>query len=328
MLNLDRLRALHAVADRGSLMAAADALHVTNSAISQQLAKLEDEVGQPLLERNGRGVRLTDAAMVLVAHTARALSVLEQAEAEIDQQRTELVGRLSIAAFPTAMRGLAPAALNHIRVAHPKLDVVVHEQEPHESIPLLARGDLNLLIAQDWVNQPLALPDGLSRAPLMDDVADVALPAGHPLADQPAVTLEQLADQRWIVWQPGTVCHDWLMHTLRTQGYEPIIAHTAGEHATQLALVAAGLGAAVIPRLGRGRVPDGVRMVPVRPSLHRQIYALWRTQTSRPRAVQAAVAAFQISASPTETRAARPSSGQSSRTPGGRSAARTAPREK
>ncbi len=72
MLNLDRLRALHAVADRGSLMAAADALHVTNSAISQQLAKLEDEVGQPLLERNGRGVRLTDAAMRLRRHRASA----------------------------------------------------------------------------------------------------------------------------------------------------------------------------------------------------------------------------------------------------------------
>jgi len=328
MLNLDRLRALHAVADRGSLVAAAEALHVTNSAISQQLAKLEDEIGQPLLERNGRGVRLTDAAMVLVAHTVRALSVLEQAEAEIDLQRTELVGRLSIAAFPTAMRGLAPVAVNHIRAAHPKLDVVVHEQEPHESIPLLARGDLDLLIAQDWANQPLALPDGLSRAPLMDDVADVALPAGHRLAGQRAVALEALADQRWIVWQPGTVCHDWLMHTLRTQGYEPIVAHTAGEHATQLALVAAGLGAAVIPRLGRGRVPDGVRMVPVQPSLHRHIYALWRTETSRRRAVQAAVAAFQISASPAESRAARPSSRRSSRTAGGPSAARTAPREK
>jgi DNA-binding transcriptional LysR family regulator len=226
------------------------------------------------------------------------------------------------------MRGLAPAAVNHIRAAHPKLDVVVHEQEPHESIPLLAYGDLDLLIAQDWVNQPLALPNGLSRAPLMDDVADVALPAGHRLAGQQVIALEALADQRWIVWQPGTVCHDWLMHTLRTQGYEPIVAHTAGEHATQLALVAAGLGAAVIPRLGRGRVPDGVRMVPVQPSLHRHIYALWRTETSRRRAVKAAVAAFQITASPAESRAARPSSRRSSRTAGRRRAARAAPREK
>jgi molybdate transport repressor ModE-like protein len=292
MLNMERLRVLHAVADRGSVSAAAEALHVTDSAISQQLAKLEREIGQPLLERNGRGVRLTDAATVLVAHTSRVLSMLEQAEAELDAQRTAVIGRLTIAAFPTAARGVAPAALRQLRVEHPQLEVLLREQEPHESIPLLLRGDLDLLIAQDWANAPLALPGGLERVALVDDEADIALPADHPLATRESVALHELADAKWVTWQAGTICYDWLMYTLRTRGHEPTVSHTAAEHATQLALVAAGLGAAVIPRLGRDPVPAGVRMVAVQPTLRRHIYALWRTETSRRRTIRAAVDAF------------------------------------
>jgi DNA-binding transcriptional LysR family regulator len=296
MLNLERLRALHAVADRGSVNAAAQALHVTTSAISQQLTKLEAEIGLSLLERHGRGVRLTDAATMLVAHTSEVLSRLERAEAELDARRTGVGGHLTVAAFATAARGLAPHALRQLLVAHPQLDVVLREQEPHESIPQLMRGDLDLLIAQDWANAPLALPDGLGRAPIVDDVADVALPLDHPLSQREAVALEELAGDRWIAWQPGTICHDWLMHTLRSRGHEPKVSHTASEYATQLALVGAGLGCCVIPRLGRDSVPPGVCIVAVKPALRRHVYALWRTETSRRKAVAAAVAAFQSSA--------------------------------
>lgn len=297
MLNLERLRALHAVADRGSVNAAAEALHVTDSAISQQLAKLEREIGQPLLERNGRGVRLTDAATMLVSHTARVLSLLEQAEAELDAQRTAVVGRIAVAGFATAVRGLAPRALTILRTTHPELHVAVREQEPHDSIPALVRGDLDLIVAQDWSNAPFAPPEGLARASIMDDVADVALPMGHPLAARDAVALDELANEPWITWQTGTICHDWLMFTLRSRGHEPRVAHTAAEHATQLALVSAGHGAAIIPRLGRDPVPPDVRLVPVKPALQRHVYGLWRADASRRRAIRAAVDAFRQAAS-------------------------------
>lgn len=232
MLNLERLRALHAVADRGSVHAAARALHVTSSAISQQLAKLEEEVGQPLLERNGRGVRLTEAALLLADHTARALSVLTAAEAELDEQRTSVAGSLVVAAFPTAARGLAPRALKALAAAHPRLRVVLREQEPDVSVPLLVKGDLELLIAQDWADAPLAFPEGLSRATLLEDVADVALPASHKLAARSVVTLDELALDPWISWHPGTICYDGLLDALRSRGHEPFVSHTASEHAT------------------------------------------------------------------------------------------------
>jgi DNA-binding transcriptional LysR family regulator len=296
MLNLDRLRTLHAVATHGSLSAAADVLNVTTSAVSQQLAKLEEEVGERLLERRGRGVGLTDAATLLAKHASWALSVLTRAEAELDARRTSVAGQLTIAAFATAARGLAPTALRRLADAHPALQVAMHEIEPHESVPLLARGDVDLVVAQDWVNAPIALPEGLVKAPLLDDVADIALPRRHRLAGQKTIALADLAGEPWITWPAGSICHDWLLHTLRSHGREPQIRHTAVEYATQLALVAAGLGAAVLPRLGRGPVPAGVRIVGVKPALHRHVYAIWRADATRRTSIAAAVEALTAAA--------------------------------
>lgn len=294
MLNLDRLRALHAVSAHGSIIAAAETLNVTTSAVSQQLAKLEMETGQTLLERHGRGVRLTDAATALVLRTHRVLSLLEEAEAELEANDRAVAGQITIAAFATAARGLAPHALASLRKKYPQLAITFHEQEPGESIPKLVRRDVDLIIINDWENAPLALPDGLTKAPLFDDVADIALPPGHRLAKAKSVRLSDLAGEEWIAWQSGSICHDFLLHTLRTQGHEPKIAHTAGEYATQLALVAAGLGACVLPRLGRGPVPEGVRVVTSEPALRRHVYAAWRTHATRRTVIRAAVEEFQL----------------------------------
>jgi molybdate transport repressor ModE-like protein len=307
MLSFERLRILHAVATRGSVSAAAKALHVTDSAVSQQIAKLETELGQTLLERSGRGVRLTSPAAVLVEHTQRMLSLLESAEAEFDAQRENVFGQVAVAAFPTAARGLAPAALEGLRASYPQLRVVICEREPPESVPALIRGDVDLVIGQDWENAPLPQPEGLERAHLLDDVADIALYPGHPLASREVVDLDDLRSDPWITWGqtgadsgdmhiPARWCDQWLVYTLRSRGHEPLIAHTACEHATQLALVRAGLGVCVIPRLGRDPLPRGVRIVGVRPVLRRHIYALWRAANTRRRAIALTIEAFRQSA--------------------------------
>jgi DNA-binding transcriptional LysR family regulator len=306
MLNVERLRALHTVAHQGSVLAAADALHVTTSAVSQQLAKLEREAGCPLLEKQGRGVRLTDMGRRLVAHAEQVLSMLERAEAELQASRDVIGGPLAIAAFATSVRGLAPQALVDLRTRHPQLQPVLRELEPADAVPLLVRRDLDLVIAQDWANAPLALPDGLNKAPLVDDIADIALPASHRLARQKSVSLDALVTEPWITWLEGSICHDWLIHTLRRRGHEPRVAHTASEYATQLALVGAGLGAAVIPRLGRGSVPRGVKILPSEPTLRRHVYALWRRDASRRAAIRAAVEAFQRAAGSLDGRPVRP----------------------
>jgi DNA-binding transcriptional LysR family regulator len=293
MLNLDRLRALHAVSAHGSIIAAAETLHVTTSAVSQQLAKLEQETGQQLLERHGRGVRLTDAANALVSRTQHVLSLLEEAEAELEATDTAVAGQITIAAFSTAARGLAPQAIRGLLRKHAQLAITFHEQEPHQSIPNLVRRDVDLIIINDWENAPLALPEGITRAPLFDDIADIALPATHRLAKAKTVKLSDLSGEKWIVW-PSGFCHDFLMHTLRKHGHEPKIAHTAGEYQTQLALVAAGLGCCVLPRLGRGDVPKGVSILPSQPTLRRHVYAAWRTHATRRNVIKAAVEQFQL----------------------------------
>ncbi|MFI9202726.1 LysR family transcriptional regulator [Streptomyces sp. NPDC053048] len=292
MLNLERLRTLNAVARHGSVSAAAGGLHVTTSAVSQQLAKLERETGQQLLAKNGRGVRLTDAGRLLAEHASRILSQVELAQADLEAQQGRAVGELLVGAFPTAARGLFPAALATLRDAHPQLRARLEEMEQDEAVPRVVRGDIDLAVVLDWYNKPLPVPDELSKAPLLDDPVDVAVPAGHPLADREHVALEDFADDEWISWPKGEFCHDWLMLTLRGKGVEPRISHMAEEHHTQLALVAAGLGIAVAPRLGRGPVPEGVRVVPVRHTMCRHVYAIWRTDAGRRPSIRAAVDAL------------------------------------
>src|SRR6266545_4351302 len=130
MLDLSRLRALHAVATYGSVGAAAAALGYTPSAISQQLAKLERETRTTLLEKRGRGIVLTDAAQQLATTAAQVLELVEEAELKLEEQRGQAIGELVIAAFPTAARGLLPVALPRLIGENPALDVRVVESDP------------------------------------------------------------------------------------------------------------------------------------------------------------------------------------------------------
>ncbi|MET9502758.1 LysR family transcriptional regulator [Streptomyces sp. NPDC006259] len=292
MLNLERLRTLHALARHGSVSGAAVGLHITTSAVSQQMAKLEREVGQQLLAKNGRGVRLTDAGRLLADHAARILSQVELAQSDLEAQRGQVVGELRLSAFPTAARGLFPTALADLRKEHPGLRVRSCELEPERGIAGVIRGDLDLAVVLDWYNKPMPVPDGLVKAPILDDPADVAMPAGHPLAGRDEVDLGEFAGDEWITWGDGEFCHEWLMFTLRSRGVEPIVGHRAAETHTQLNLVAAGLGVCIAPVLGRHPVPEGVVMVPLRQRLRRHVYAVWRADADRRPSIRAAVKAL------------------------------------
>ncbi|KAF5998582.1 MULTISPECIES: LysR family transcriptional regulator [Streptomyces] len=292
MLNLERLRTLDALARHGSVSGAAEGLHVTTSAVSQQMSKLEREVGQQLLAKNGRGVRLTDAGRLLAEHAARILSQVELAQADLEAQRGQVVGELRLSAFPTAARGLFPTALAALRADHPGLRVRSSELEPEAGVAGVIRGDLDLAVVLDWYNKPMPLPDGLVKAPILDDPADVAMPVGHRLADRAEVDLGDFADDEWITWGEGEFCHEWLMFTLRSRGVEPHIGHRAAETHTQLGLVAAGLGVCIAPLLGRHPMPDGVVTVPLRQAVRRHVYVIWRADADRRPSIRAAVAAL------------------------------------
>jgi len=289
MIDVRRLQILREVARLGSFNQAAATLRITPSAVSQQIAKLERETRTTLLERQGRGVRLTDAALLLAETAAQVLKLVEEAEVALEEQRGAAIGRLCIGSFATAARGLLPGVLAGLAEQHPALDVRLTELDPPEAGEAVARGELDMAIVHDWQNPPLPVPDSLSRMPILEDVADVLIPASNPLAQREFLEPADLAGQRWMCQPEGSICFDWLVRTFHAAGIEPELAYRVNEYQTQFALLAKGIGVALIPRLGRGEVPVNVRVVPLRPTPTRQLYAVWRTQASRRPAIRAAL---------------------------------------
>ncbi len=292
MIDLTQLQTLQAVGRTGSVSAAAETLHLTTSAVSQRLTKFEHDVGQTLLYRQGRSVRLTDAAELLIGFADRIMVIVNEAETALEEQRGSVAGRVSVAAFPTAARGLLPIAVSTILSQYPDLRVEVSEIEPDLCIPPVMRGEVDIAIMQDWFELPIELPPDLRRTVLLDDIVDIALPADHRLAGASRIDLDELLDEAWVTWPVRSGCHNWLLHTLRARGTEPNIAHTAAEYATQLALVAAGLGVAAAPRLGRDPAPVGVRIVELRPAPRRHVFAVWRPASAHRSTVRATIKAL------------------------------------
>ncbi|MBB4892270.1 DNA-binding transcriptional LysR family regulator [Streptomyces olivoverticillatus] len=289
MLDLSRLRALHAVSVHGSVSAAAVALGYTPSAVSQAITKLERETRTTLLERRGRGIVLTDAAARLAGTAQELMAMVERAETELEERRGQPTGRLVVGAFASAARGLMPSVLAELAAAHPSLDSRLVEVDPHLSVGLVAQGAVDLTVTFEWDINPLPAPDGLERMRIGEDKCDVLVPRGHPLAGRAVLHGGDLAQQRWICQPPGTVCHDWLVRTLRASGNEPDLAYQAAENHTQMALVAAGLGIALLPRLGRGPLPPEVVSVPLEPVPVRRLFAYWRAGAARRPAISETV---------------------------------------
>ncbi|GAB3829727.1 LysR family transcriptional regulator [Dactylosporangium cerinum] len=259
-------------------------------AVSQQIARLERETGQHLVEKQGRGVRVTEAGAVLARSAGEVLTLVERVEAGLAGHRGVVAGPLAVAAFATAARGLLPGVLAQLRTAFPDLDVALSEQEPDAAVAALRRGHPDVAVVQDWADDVLAVPDGLSRRHLLDDPFDVALPAAHPR--RPGRRHRRRPRRRGL----DRLEHRPDLPRLAVRHPAPArrpgpIRHTASEHSTQLALVAAGLGAAVIPRLGRDPVSVSVS-VPFDPQPTRRVFAVWRDSAAARPAVATAVDAL------------------------------------
>jgi DNA-binding transcriptional LysR family regulator len=291
MIDLGRLRALHAVASYGTVLAAGDALHCTPSAVSQQLAKLERETGARLIEKDGRRLRLTEAGRVLAEHAERVLATVDEAEAALAAHRDTVIGRLTVAAFATACRSLLPFALHRLLAEHPALTTGLVEANPHEGLDMLHRGHVDLAVLDDWPEVALRYPAGIAHVTLGTDVADLIVPTGHRLATAGSTRLTAAIDERWISTKVGDICHEWLLRVL--PGVRPDFH--VGEFETQLTLVGAGLGIALIPRLARPPLPRGVVAVPVRPAPTRQVVLAWREASGPRPAIRAAEAALRES---------------------------------
>lgn len=255
MLDVRRLRLLRELARRGTIAAVAQALSYTPSAVSQQLAALEREAGTPLLERTGRSVELTPAALRLTEHADTILAVLEQAAAELATASTELAGTLQIGAFPTAVNSVVSPALVSLSRDHPRLELFVTELDPANAPDALRTHALDIALVQEYDYVPREPETGLDTEEFLEETVYLASLNTEPLTGQ--------SNSTWISGTPGTLCHSMTVRACQAAGFTPHVRHHADDFGTVLALVAAGQGVALVPELGALSVPDPVLLTPL-----------------------------------------------------------------
>jgi molybdate transport repressor ModE-like protein len=241
MLDVHRLVLLREVQLRGSITAAARALSYTHSAVSQQLSLLEKEAGVRLLEKVGRGVRLTAAAEELVGHADDILAILEKAQSDLAAADTEVRGTLRLAGFATISRTAVPYVIGVLQRRHPGLDIRYWQVQPEDGFLLLTSRRVDVLVADSYPGSSEVIPADLYADLLTRDPLRVYLPTG--------TTPEGLSRLRWVMEPPGTEARAWVQGICRRHGFEPDAAYEAEDLLFHLRMVEAGLAAAFLPDL-------------------------------------------------------------------------------
>ena len=294
MLDLRRLRMLRELHERGTIAAVADALRFTPSAVSQQLATLEREAGVKLLVRSGRGVRLTDPALVLVGHAEELLERAALAESELAAAAGTVAGRARVGAFQSVAMRLAVPAFKALAREAPGLRCELLDAEPEEAIPALALGDVDLVLGDEWQHQPVTMPAGLDRHDLFADPVHLILPARHPVArrHRGAVPLADLEDEVWAAGYAGMGWAQMVERTCRTlAGFEPDIRHRTSDAALGIALVQSGIAVTLLPELILPERRPGFAVRPIAEGgVSRTIFAATRATDARRPSIQALLA--------------------------------------
>jgi len=295
-LDVGSLRMLRAIADRGTITGAAQELGVGQPAVSQHVRRLERRLGTALLDRSGRSVRLTEAGEALARHGATVGAALRAATAEVSAIAGLRAGRVRLVAFPSSSATLVPRALVALRTAHPGLSVTLDEAEPPEALRMLRSGECDVALAFDYPGVALGRGEddlaGLVTRHLLDEPTLVALPADHPAADHDALALADLAGERWIAGCPR--CRGHLLTAADACGFAPEIAFATDDYVAVLALVAAGLGVALLPDLVRpvAERQPGVVIRPARGTSHRAVHAVTAPDLLRVPAIAATMDAL------------------------------------
>lgn len=265
-----RLHVLRMVRQLGSVTAAARALHLTPSAVSQQVRSLARELDVDLLRPAGRGIRLTAAAEVLLEHADRLQEDWERARADLAAHRIGARGPVRLCGFPSALASLLPASARALRLGDTPLDLVVSQADPAESFDRLVAGEADVAIVEADPAAPARGDARFHREPLFDDPLHLVVAPGHRLDGHAEVALVQAADEDWIGGPVGGSYHQIEFQACVRAGFTPRFTHRALDWSAYLAVVEAGLGVALVPRLAvplDGRVtslPLTDRPVPVR----------------------------------------------------------------
>lgn len=296
MLDLRRLSLLRELHARGTIAAVADAMRLTPSAVSQQLAVLERETGLQLLEPAGRGVRLTDPAIVLVRHAEELLRRAEVAEAELAGVSGSVGGRGRIASFQSAALQLAVPAIRALARDAPDLRCELVEAEPEEALPALALGDVDVVLGDEWPSAPHVRPAGVERRELLRDQIRIVLATDHPIALRypEQVPLAAVAGETWTAGHRGAPWEAMVNRTCRELGgYEPDIRHRTNDAVVSLDLIAAGEAITLLPDLVFRQLHPGVAVRAIADEVvERSIFVAIRAADAQRPSVQALLGAI------------------------------------
>ncbi|MEA2255259.1 MAG: hypothetical protein QOG35_1304 [Solirubrobacteraceae bacterium] len=257
MLEPRRLLTFREVARQGSFSRAAEALSLSQPAVSQQVAALERELATTLLTRGPGGAVPTPTGSLLLEHADALAARLALADAQLAEAAAEDERRLRIGAFPSAVAGIVPTVLQRLTGAHPDVDVEVVEAGSHELADAVAAGGLHVALVLEEADQPTRPP--VLRVELGDDPLMAAVGPRHPLAARSRIRLAELAGDVW-----AAPSHDHLIgRACRDAGFDPRIAFVLRDPMATAAVVAAGMAVTLVPRLLAPRL-HGVRLLAVR----------------------------------------------------------------
>ncbi len=278
MLDVTRLRVLAAVARHGSVTAAAKSLNYAQPSVSHHLARLEAETGTRLVERSGRGVKLTDAGRLLAGRAEEILGRLDAAEQELAAHVGQREERIRVAGFPSALATVVPAAAARLRAEYPGVELLLAEAEPQAALRMLRAGRVDVALVFSYLQPGTAVghPDdeeGVRARLLLDEPVHLVAGAGIPVPPRTAGSrLGSYAGHRWIAGCER--CRTHLIWQCERAGFAPQIAFTTDDVLVAQALAAAGLGVALLPDLAlRAARHPGVRTETL-PGARRQVLAL------------------------------------------------------
>ena len=284
MFELRRLRLLHEFALRGTIAEVAHSLAYSPSTVSQQLALLEREAGVPLLEPDGRRIRLTAEGRVLAAHAARALELDEQARQLLAQAPAEAV---RISAMPTAAETIVPTALTAVAATHPHLRVEMTEAPPEEGLFELTARRFDLVIAEQYPGHTRERHAGNVHELIGEDPIRLVLPPGEE-----ATTLALLRDRPWVMEPVGSAARQWAVQQCRAAGFEPDVRFEAADLTAHVRLIEAGHAVGMLPDLIWGDVPPPVVLTDLPGSPVREVFTAVRESTRGSEAIAAVHAAL------------------------------------
>ena len=248
MLDMHRLWLLRELSIRGTVHAVATALGYSPSAVSQQLTKLQREVGATLLERDGRGVRLTPEAWILVTHTESVLEQLERAETEVAALRRVVTGTLRVATFQSVALAFIPEVLRLLAERHPRLHIEVSIQEPDQAIPGLSSRDFDVVVDEEYPGITQQPDDRLERQELVRDPMVLVVPRSWGRPED----IRELAGRPWAAEPLGSPARNWMVACCRTLGFEPEVRFAFDDLTMQLRFVETGHAVSLVPSLAVG----------------------------------------------------------------------------